>query len=94
MQKLIIQDIIQLNAYTYIICFSGTEKRLNEMNVFLRRQSRNKAYYDSTMFDDTGGWIMKLDLLRRISAHFENAERALVIADRKAALKKMKGIRT
>lgn len=90
MQKLIIQDIVQLNAYTYGICFHGAKKPFHAMNGFLRRQSRNKVYWSSTVFDEKGGWIIRLDFLRRISAHFENTERALVIADRAIALKKMR----
>jgi len=86
MQKMIIQDIVQVNTSTYAIRFSGPEKPLNAMNNFLQRQSRDKAYWD----DNGKAWIIRLDFLRCLSAHFENIERALVIADRAAALKKMR----
>ena len=89
MQKLIIQDIEQINAYTYAIRFSGPEKPLNGMNGFLRQQSKNKAYWDSNVLNGKGGWIVRLDFLRRLSGHFENVERGLVIADRRAAQKKI-----
>lgn len=49
MQKMIIQDIVQVNASTYAIRFSGFEKPLNAMNSFLQRQSRNKAYWGIRM---------------------------------------------
>jgi hypothetical protein len=85
MQKLIIQDISQVNAYTYAIRFSGFSRPLNAINSFLQRQSRNKAYWD----ENGKAWIIHLDFLRHISRHFENVERGLVIADRKAVQKQI-----
>jgi hypothetical protein len=91
MQKLIIQDIEQINAYSYALRFTGPEKSLNAMNCFLRQKSKNKAYWDSNVLGGKGGWIVRLDFLRQLSGHFENGERGLVIADRRAAQKKISG---
>jgi hypothetical protein len=89
MQKLIIQDINKINANTYAIRLSGSEPSLTAMDSYLTRQSKDKAYWDENAFHGNGGWIIHLDFLRRISKHFENVERAVVIAERMDALKKI-----
>ena len=89
MHKLIIQDIIQINATTYAIRFSGMKSSLDVMDAYLTRQNKKSTYWDERVFHGNGGWVMRLDFLKRISGHFENVERAIVIAERKAALKQI-----
>lgn len=89
MHKLIIQDILQINANTYAIRFSGAESSLNIMDAYLTRQSKKSVYWDEQVFHGNGGWVMRLTFLRHIGKHFENTERAIVVAERMAALKKI-----
>ena len=89
MYKLIIQDIIKINANMYAIRFSGIEPSFTTMDRYLTQQAKKKAYWDENAFHGNGGWIVRLDFLRRLSGHFENVERGLVIAERRAALKKI-----
>lgn len=89
MQKLIIQDITQINPHTYAIRFSGTESSFDAMDAYLARQDEKNAYWDDNAFHGNGGWIVRLLFLRRLSKHFENVERAIVVAERMAALKQI-----
>jgi hypothetical protein len=89
MQKLIIQDIAQINAQWYAIRFDGLERRLHAMTVFLAQQTNANAYWDETGLYGKGAWIVRLDLLKRLTTRFENIERAIIIAERVAALKQI-----
>jgi len=89
MQKLIIQDIAQINPDWYAIRFGGPERPLSAMNSFLARQTKKNAYWDETGLHGKGAWILRLDVFKRLTSHFENTERALVIAERVAALKQI-----
>jgi hypothetical protein len=89
MHKLIIQDITQINTTTYAIRFSGTKSSLNIMDAYLTRQDKTSAYWDESAFHGNGGWIVRLLFLKRLSKHFENVERAIVVAERRAALQQI-----
>lgn len=89
MSKLIIQDSMQINVNTYAIRFSGIKSSFDAMDAYLTRQNKKQAYWDENAFYGNGGWVMPLDFLRRLSRHFENVERAIVVAERMAALKQI-----
>jgi len=89
MQKLVIQDITQINASTHAIRFGGTKETVTVMDRYLTKQTKQDVYWDESTFHGNGGWIIQLDFLRRISKHFANAERAIVIAERMAAVKQI-----
>jgi len=86
MQKLIIQDIAKMNDDWHAICFYGPKRSYHAMNVFLARQPKEDTYWDEHGLHGKGAWIVRLDFFKRLTAHFENGERALVIAERAAAL--------
>ena len=87
MQKLIIQDIKQLNPHWYVVRFSGDDRLFDAMKQYLGQQKTYNAYYDASQFDGKGGWVVRLDFFKRLSSRFANLERGLVIADRNAAQK-------
>jgi hypothetical protein len=89
MQKLIIHDIAKICDDWYALCFHGTERSQHTMNVFLARQPKEYAYWDGNGLHGKGAWIVRLDFFKRVTARFENGERALVIAERDAALKQI-----
>lgn len=89
MQKLIIHDIAKINDDWYAVCFHGHERLYHAMNVFLARQPKEYAYWDENGLHGKGGWIIRLDFFKRLIARFENGERALVIAERGAALQQI-----
>jgi len=89
MQKLIIQDIAKINDEWYAVCFHGPERSQHAMNISLVRQPKESVYWDENGLHSKGAWIIHLDFFRRLTARFENVERALVIAERVAALKQI-----
>src|SRR5437588_12574361 len=89
MQKLIIQDIAKMNDDWYAVCFHGPERSQHAMNAFLARQPKEYAYWDENGLHGKGAWIVRLDFFQRLTARFENGERAMVIAQRVAALKQI-----
>jgi hypothetical protein len=89
MQKLIIQDIAKMNDDWYAMCFHGPERSQYAMNVFLARQPKEYVYWDENGLHGKGAWIIHLNFFRRLTARFENLERALVIAERVAALQQI-----
>lgn len=89
MQKLIIQDIAKQNDNWYAISFYGPERSQHAMNVFLVRQPKEYLYWDENGLHGKGAWIIHLDFFKRLTARFENVERAIVIAERVAALKQI-----
>lgn len=89
MQKLIIHDIARMNDDWYALCFHGPERSRHTMNVFLARQPKECAYWDGNGLHGKGAWIVRLDVFKRLTARFENGERALVIAERDAALQQI-----
>ena len=78
----------------YAVYFSGPERSQYAMNVFLARQPKEYAYWDENGLHGKGAWIIRLDFFRRLTAHFENVERAIVIAERAAALKQINMLAT
>jgi hypothetical protein len=94
MQKLIIQDIAKMNNDWYAVCFYGPERLQHAMDVFLARQSKEYAYWDDNELHGKGAWIVRLDFFKRLTARFENLERAIVIAQRVAALKQINMLAT
>jgi hypothetical protein len=89
MQKLIIHDIAKMNDNWYAVCFHGPKRSYHAMTVFLARQPKEYAYWDESRLYGKGAWIVRLDFFKRLTARFENGERALVIAERDAALKQI-----
>lgn len=89
MQKLIIQDIAKIHDDWYAVCFHGPERSQHAMNSFLVRQPKESVYWDEKGLRGKGAWIMHLDFFKRLTARFENLERALVIAQRVAALQQI-----
>lgn len=89
MQKVIIQDIAKMSDDWYAMRFYGPERPQYAMTVFLARQPKESAYWDENGLHGKGAWIIRLDFFRRLTARFENLERALVIAERVAALKQI-----
>ena len=64
------------------------------MNVFLAREPKEYTYWDENGLHGKGTWIIRLDFLKRLTARFENVERAIVIAERVAALKQINMLAT
>lgn len=89
MQKLIIQDIAKTNDDWYAVCFHGPERSYHTITVFLARQPKESVYWDEHGLHGKGAWIIRLDVFKRLTARFENGERALVIAERDAALQQI-----
>jgi len=89
MQKVIIHDIAKMSDNWYAVCFCGPERSQYAMNAFLARQPKESAYWDENGLHGRGAWIIHLDFFRRLTARFENMERAIVIAERVAALKQI-----
>ena len=94
MQKVIIQDIAKMSDDWYAVYFCGPERSQYAMNVFLARQPKEYAYWDENGLHGKGAWIIRLDFFRRLTARFENVERAIVIAERVAALKQINMLAT
>jgi hypothetical protein len=89
MQKLIIHDIAKMNDDWYAVCFHRPERSYRTMNAFLARQPKEYAYWDEHGLHSKSAWIIHLDLFKRLTARFENGERALVIAERVEALQQI-----
>ncbi len=86
MHKLIIQEIAKMNDTWYAMRFHGPEQSQHTMTVFLTRQPKGDAYWDEEGLHGKGAWIIRLDVFKRLTTHFENVERAIVSAERVAAL--------
>jgi hypothetical protein len=83
MQKLIITDIAKHNDTWYSLHFRGDIVSLSSLNAILARQGEDNAYQDGN------AWMINIALLRKLSHRFANLERALVVADRVEATKKI-----
>lgn len=83
MQKLIIQDIEQLNAHWYVIRYSGDDQAFRLMTELLARQKRYNAYYED------GRWIVRAAWLEKYRSRFHNLDRALTLAQTRVAQKKV-----
>ncbi len=89
MRKLIIKDITKINSYWYAVRFSGMDDAYTAMNVYLAQQQKDHVYWDVNAFHGKGAWMVRLDFFKRLTARFENLERALVLAEREEALQKI-----
>lgn len=89
MQKLIIQDIVKINDYWYAVYFTGPQRPLDVMHAYLRQQKKDNAYWDENALHGKGAWIVRLDFFKRLTTRFANLERAIVVAERVAALKEI-----
>ena len=85
MQKLIIQDIAQINADWYAIRFSGPERLQHTMNVFLAQQTKENAYWDETGLHGKGAWIICLDLFKRLGRDQQDTADRTARGDSQAA---------
>ena len=89
MHKLVIQEIAKMNDTWYAMRFHGPERSQRITNTFLARQPREDAYWDEKGLYGKGAWIIRLDVLKRLIPRFENVERAIVSAERGAALQQI-----
>ena len=78
-----------MSDHWYAVSFCGLERSQYAMNVFLAQQPKESAYWDENGLHGKGAWIIHLDFFRRLTARFENLERAIIIAERVAALKQI-----
>ncbi len=84
-----VQEIAKMNDIWYAMRFYGPERSQQTMNAFLIRQPKGDAYWDEKGLHSKGAWIIRLDILKRLTTHFENVERAIVSAERVAALQQI-----
>ena len=84
MNKLTIQHLEHINPHWIALQFQGDDQAVRAMTELLSRQKRYNAYLEGEK------WVCRVAWLTQQARRFHNLERALTLAQTKAAQKELK----
>jgi hypothetical protein len=90
--KLQIKRMVAYNDYWYAVRFTGDTVPFKAMVSTLKQYGQRNAYWCKGVFDGTGAWLVRDDILERVADRFDNYEVKLGIAKRTYERKVKEGL--